>query len=150
MAAERRIFSPGMSEREVAGRPQTIKLEKGETEMGIYVDGFIVPLKKDKLEKYREIATTAGKVWREHGALDYVECIADDVKPGKLTSFPQSVQLQDDEVVVFAWIVYASRAERDRINAAVMADPRLKCDPDDMPFDGQRMIFGGFEEFVRT
>jgi uncharacterized protein YbaA (DUF1428 family) len=119
--------------------------------MGVYVDGFLVPIKKDEIETYREIAQLAGEVWRELGALDYVECIAEDVKPGKVTSFPQAVQLKDDETVAFSWIVYSSRAERDRIVAAVMKDPRMTgMDPAKMPFDGQRMIFGGFDEFVRV
>ena len=115
-----------------------------------YVDGFVVPVPKNKIDAYRELASTAGKVWREHGALEYRECIADDVKPGKLTSFPQSVLLKDDETVVFAWIVYPSRAARNEINAKVMADPRLAhmMDPASMPFDGKRMFFGGFEVLV--
>jgi uncharacterized protein YbaA (DUF1428 family) len=96
------------------------------------------------------MAAEAGAVWKEHGALQFWECVGEDVAPGKVTSFPQAVLLQDDEVVVFSWIVYASRAERDRINAAVMADPRLQAmmDPAQMPFDGKRMFFGGFETLV--
>ena len=115
-----------------------------------YVDGFILPVPRDKLDEYRRMAGTAGAIWREHGALTYVECIADDVKPGTLTSFPQSVMLKDDETVVFAWITYASRADRDRINEAVMADPRMApmMDPANVPFDGKRMIWGGFETLV--
>ena len=115
-----------------------------------YVDGFVLPLPKANLGKYREIASKAGAVWREHGALSYHECIAEDVKPGKLTSFPQAVQLEPDEIVVFSWIVYESRARRDEINAKVMNDPRLKSmmDPASMPFDGKRMIFGGFETLI--
>src|SRR6202158_4611580 len=93
--------------------------------MATYVDGFIVPVPKRKLAAYRAMARKAGKVWREHGALEYRECVADDVKPGKLTSFPQSVKLKPGEVVVFSWIVYSSRKQRDRINARVMKDPRL-------------------------
>src|SRR5919107_620065 len=115
---------------------------------GKYVDGFIVPVPKDKIDDYRKISETAGRVWKDHGALEYIECVADDVKPGKLTSFPQAVQLKDDEVVVFSWIVYASREDRDRINEKVMADPRLDMDPSTMPFDVQRMIFGGFRTLV--
>ncbi len=112
---------------------------------GKYVDGFVVPVPKANIEAYRQMSETAGRVWREHGALEYVECVADDVKPGKATSFPQAVDLKDDEVVVFSWIVYESREHRDRINAAVMSDPRLKdMDPKSMPFDGMRMFFGGF------
>jgi len=115
-----------------------------------YVDGFIVPVPKKSLDAYRRIARKAGKVWREHGALDYQECVADDVKPGKWTSFPQSVKLKAGETVVFSWITYKSRAHRDRVNAKVMKDPRLASmmDPKAMPFDGKRMIYGGFKTFV--
>lgn len=115
-----------------------------------YVDGFVVPVPKHKLDQYREQAELAGTVWREHGALDYHEFVADDVKPGVMTSFPQSVQLKDDEVVVFSWITYASREDRDRVNAEVMADPRLKdtMTPEKMVFDGKRMIYGGFTSLV--
>ena len=118
--------------------------------MGKYVDGFVLPVPKANLEVYRQWAEKAGKVWREHGALEYTECVADDVKPGKLTSFPQSVQLEPDEVVVFAWIVYESRAHRDQVNAKVMQDPLMtSMDPKSMPFDGRRMIYGGFKSLVR-
>ncbi len=115
-----------------------------------YVDGFVVPVPKDKLAAYKRMATKAGKIWREHGALEYRECVADDVKPGKHTSFPQSVKLKPDEVVVFSWIVYKSRAQRDRINAKVMKDPRLAdmMDPKKLPFDGKRMFWGGFKVLV--
>ncbi|MEQ1513779.1 MAG: DUF1428 domain-containing protein [Lysobacteraceae bacterium] len=114
-----------------------------------YVDGFVLPVAKDKLAAYRRLARKADKIWREHGALDYVECIADDVKPGKVTSFPQAVKLKADEVVVFSWIVYASRAHRDRVMKKVMADPRLaSMDPKTMPFDGKRMFWGGFKPFI--
>ncbi|MGH6647494.1 DUF1428 domain-containing protein [Aquabacterium sp.] len=116
--------------------------------MAHYVDGFVVPVPKAKLDEYRKIAETAGQVWKEHGALQYWECVADDVKPGKLTSFPQSVQLKDDEVVVFSWILYNTREERDAINAKVMADERLKKEMDNMPFDGARMFWGGFKSIV--
>ncbi len=100
------------------------------------------------------MARKAGKVWREHGALEYIECIADDVKPGKFTSFPQSVKLKPDEVVFFSWIIFKSRKHRDSVNARVMKDKRLACmmDPKAMPFDGKRMIYGGFRtavEFTR-
>ena len=120
--------------------------------MGRYVDGYVLPLPKKNIEAYRKQATEAGTVWKEHGALAYVECIAEDVKPGKLTSFPQAVKLEPDETVIFAWIVYESRAERDRINAAVMQDPRLAgmMNADAMPFDGKRMFWGGFELFVEA
>ncbi|HWV63945.1 MAG TPA: DUF1428 domain-containing protein [Oxalicibacterium sp.] len=114
-----------------------------------YVDGFVVPVPKGNLEKYREIATQCGKVWMEHGALQYRESVADDVKPGKLTSFPQSVDLKDDETVIFSWIVYQSRAHRDEVNDKVMKDPRIAgMSPEAMPFDARRMIYGGFEMIV--
>lgn len=114
-----------------------------------YVDGFVLPVPKDKLDAYRKLARKAGKIWKEYGALEYVECVADDVQSGKLTSFPQAVKLKPDEVVVFSWIVYASRAQRDKINAKVMADPRLaSMDPKSMPFDGKRMFWGGFKPIV--
>ena len=115
-----------------------------------YVDGFILPIPKKNIEAYRRMARKAGKVWREHGALEYRECIADDVKPGKWTSFPQSVKLKPDEVVWFSYIVYKSRSHRDRVNAKVMKDPRLAgmMNPKSMPFDGKRMIFGGFKVSV--
>jgi uncharacterized protein YbaA (DUF1428 family) len=112
---------------------------------GKYVDGFVVPVPRKNIEAYKAFAEKAGKIWKEHGALEYIECIADDVKPGKVTSFPQAVKLEGDEIVVLAWIVYSSREERDRINSAVMSDPRLKgIDPKTMPFDAMRMFFGGF------
>lgn len=118
--------------------------------MGDYVDGFIVPVPKSNLDEYRKMAELGRDVWMEHGALSYVEAIADDVKPGKLTSFPQSVDLKDGEVVVFAWITYKSREHRDEVNKKVMADARMKDhDPAKMPFDGMRMIFGGFKVFVQ-
>ena len=116
-----------------------------------YVDGYVVPVPKKKLAVYRRMAQKAGKVWRDHGALEYIECIADDVKPGKHTSFPQSVKLKPGETVVFAYIVYKSRADRDRINAKVMKDPRLAdmMDPKALPFDGKRMFWGGFKVMVQ-
>ena len=115
-----------------------------------YVDGFVLPIPKKNAEAYRRIARKAGKIWMEHGALQYVEAVADDVKPGKWTSFPQSVKLEKGEVVWFSWIVYKSRAHRDKVNAKVMKDPRLAAtmDPKNMPFDGKRMIVGGFETRV--
>jgi uncharacterized protein YbaA (DUF1428 family) len=115
-----------------------------------YVDGFIVPVPKKNMDAYREVARKAGAVWREHGALEYREWVADDVKPGKVTSFPQSVQLEPDEIVVFAWILFKSRAHRDEVNAKVMSDPRLSdmMDPASMAFDGKRMIYGGFDSLV--
>ncbi len=117
-----------------------------------YVDGFVVPVPTKNLDAYKKMAKLAAKVWMDHGALAYHECVADDVKPGKHTSFPQSVKLKAGETVVFAWIVYKSRAQRDRINAKVMKDPRLAAmmDPKSMPFDGKRMFWGGFKEIVRS
>jgi uncharacterized protein YbaA (DUF1428 family) len=118
--------------------------------MPLYIDGFVLPVPKSNLAAYRRMARKAGKVWREHGALEYRECIADDVKPGKTTSFPQSVKLKADEIVVFSWIIYKSRKDRDRINAKVMKDPRLAdmMDPKTLPFDGKRMFWGGFKLLV--
>jgi uncharacterized protein YbaA (DUF1428 family) len=117
--------------------------------MGKYVDGFVIPVPQANLEAYRRMAEDAGKVWREHGALQFIECVADDVKSGEITSFPQSVKLEPDETVVFAWIVYESREHRDRVNEQVMKDPRIaNMDPKSMPFDGKRMFWGGFEVLV--
>jgi uncharacterized protein YbaA (DUF1428 family) len=118
--------------------------------MATYVDGFIVPVPKRKLEAYRRMAKRAGKIWREYGALEYREWVAEDVKVGKRTSFPRSVKLKPGETVVFSWIVYKSRAHRDRVNAKVMKDPRLAdmMDPKTLPFDGKRMIYGGFAPLV--
>jgi uncharacterized protein YbaA (DUF1428 family) len=117
--------------------------------MARYVDGFIVAIPTANVEAYRKLARKAGKVWMEYGAIEYVECIADDVKPGKLTSFPQSVKLKTDETVAFSWIVYKSRKHRDTVNAKVMADPHIAAmDPKTMPFDAKRMIFGGFKSIV--
>lgn len=115
-----------------------------------YVDGFVLPVPKKKIATYRRMAKLAGKVWRDHGALEYHECVADDVKPGKVTSFPQSVKLKPSETVVFSWILYKSRKDRDRINAKVMKDPRLASmmDPKALPFDGKRMFWGGFKTVV--
>jgi uncharacterized protein YbaA (DUF1428 family) len=115
-----------------------------------YVDGFVLAVPKRNLAAYRRIAQKAGKVWREHGALDYIEAVADDVKPGKVTSFPQSVKLKRGETVFFSYIVYKSRKDRDRVNAKVMKDKRLASmmDPKEMPFDMKRMIYGGFKVLV--
>jgi len=118
--------------------------------MAHYVDGFVVPVPKRKLAAYLKMARVGAKVWRDHGALEYREAVADDVKPGKHTSFPQSVKLKANETVIFAWIVYKSRKDRDRINALVMKDKRLAAfmDPKKMPFDGKRMFWGGFKTIV--
>jgi uncharacterized protein YbaA (DUF1428 family) len=116
-----------------------------------YVDGFIVPVPKRKVAAYRGIARKACKVWLDHGALDYVEAVADDVKWGKWTSFPRSIKQKKGETVVFAYIVYKSRKHRDRVNAKVMKDKRLTgMSPKDMPFDMKRMIFGGFKTIVKA
>ena len=116
-------------------------------------DGFIVAVPKKNLAVYAALSKKCGKIWREYGALDYREWVAEDVKVGKLTSFPRSVKLKPGETVVFAWITYKSRAQRDKINAKVMADPRLKSMMDSIsppPFDSKRMIFGGFESLVKA
>jgi uncharacterized protein YbaA (DUF1428 family) len=115
-----------------------------------YIDGFVLPLPVKNLATYRKMAKLFGKVCREYGALEYRECIADDVKPGKLTSFPQSVYLKKGETVIFAYVVYKSRKDRDKINAKVFADPRLAkmMDPKNASFDGKRMFWGGFKNLV--
>ncbi len=117
-----------------------------------YVDGFVVPVPKRNLAAYKRMARTACKVWMDHGALEYRESVADDVKPGKWTSFPQSVKLKKDEVVVFSWIVYKSRKQRDSVMKKVMSDKRLAAmmNPKAMPFDGRRMIYGGFKIVVAS
>ncbi|OAF10021.1 RNA signal recognition particle [Bradyrhizobium centrolobii] len=113
-----------------------------------YVDGFVLAVPKEKVDAYKALARTACAVWMEHGALDYVESIGDDVPYGELTSFPRAVIAKEDEIVVFSWIVYRDRQHRDAVNAKVMADPRLKGA--DMPFDGKRMIYGGFETLLEA
>ena len=118
--------------------------------MANYVDGFVVPVPKKKIAAYCTMARKAGKVWLEYGALEYVECVADDVKPGKHTSFPQSVKLKPGETVFFSYIVYKSRKQRDSIMAKVMKDPRLEAmmEGKSLPFDGKRMFWGGFKKVV--
>ena len=115
-----------------------------------YVDGFVLPVPKRNLDAYRRIARKAGKIWQEHGALEYRECVAEDVPIGEVTSFPRSVQAKRGETVVLSWIVFKSRAHRDRVNAKVMKDPRMAdmMDPKEAPFDSKRMIYGGFDVFV--
>jgi uncharacterized protein YbaA (DUF1428 family) len=115
-----------------------------------YVDGFVVPVPKKNVQAYKRMAQKAGKIWREHGALEFRECVADDVKVGKVTSFPRSVKRKANETVFFSWIVYKSRAHRDAVNAKVMADPRLAkmMTPENSPFDVKRMIYGGFKVLV--
>jgi uncharacterized protein YbaA (DUF1428 family) len=117
--------------------------------MGKYVDAFVIPVPKRKLDEYRKLARKAGKIWKEHGALSYTECVADDVAKGKLTSYPRSVQLKRGEVVIVAWTVYKSRAHRDRVNAKAMSDPRLAgYNANNMPFDPTRFFWGGFRSIV--
>jgi uncharacterized protein YbaA (DUF1428 family) len=120
--------------------------------MAHYVDGFVVPVPRARVDDYRRLARKAARLYLGHGALSVTECLADDVKPGKLTSFPQAVKLKDDETVVFSWIVYKSRKDRDRITKAVMADPAFEAlgDPKDLPFDGKRMFWGGFKTIVEA
>lgn len=117
-----------------------------------YVDGYVVPVPKKKVQDYRRLAQKAAKVWREHGALDYVEAVAEDVKRGEVTSFPRSVKQKPNETVVFAYVVFKSRAHRDQVNKKVMSDPRLKdmCDINNLPFDAKRMFWGGFKVLVST
>jgi len=116
-----------------------------------YVDGMVIPVPKANLAAYKRMSRQCGKIWLEYGALSYNECAGDDVKPGKVTSFPQAVKLKPDEVVVFSWIVYNSRKDRDRIMKKVMSDPRVAkiMDPKSMPFDGKRMFWGGFKPIVQ-
>ena len=116
-----------------------------------YVDGFVLAVPKKNLSVYKRVAKGCGKIWLAHGALSYVECVADDVKPGKHTSFPQSVKAKQDEVVVFSWITFASRKDRDRVNKAVMADPKmakLSAQLGKDTFDAKRMIYGGFKTMM--
>lgn len=113
-----------------------------------YADGFVLAVPKANIEAYKAMARAAGAVWKEYGAIDYVECIGDDVPYGELTSFPRAVQASDEEVVIFSWITYESRARRDEIVARVMADPRLQGNDWKDVFDGKRMIYGGFQAFL--
>ena len=113
-----------------------------------YVDGFVVAVPKKNMAEYRKMAKRAGKVWREYGATSYVECVADDTPMGKVTSFPRSVKQKPNETVIFSWVTYKSRAQRDRILKKVMADPRLQMDNKNLPFDSRRMIYGGFKVFL--
>ncbi|SDZ76577.1 DUF1428 domain-containing protein [Microbulbifer marinus] len=118
--------------------------------MARYVDGFVLPVPKKNLDAYRKLAQIAGEVWKEYGALEYVECIAEDVQSGEVTSFPQAVKLQEGETVVFSWIIYESREQRDSINEKVMKDPRLAdLKPENLPFDGKRLFWGGFEMLLK-
>lgn len=116
-----------------------------------YVDGFVLPVPRKNIAAYKKMAKFCGKVWRDHGAIDYVECIADDVKKGKVTSFPQSVKLKKGEVVFFSWATYKSKAHRNQVMKKVMSDPRLEkyMNAEKMPFDGMRMFWGGFKTAVK-
>ncbi len=116
-----------------------------------YIDGFVIPLKKNKLATYRRIAAAAGKIWKKHGALEYIEAIGDDLKiKGMVTSFPKIARTKTGETVLFSFIVYKSRVHRDAVNKKVMQDPLLMslCDPKKSPFDFRRMAYGGFKAFV--
>jgi uncharacterized protein YbaA (DUF1428 family) len=114
-----------------------------------YVDGFVIPVPRKNIPAYAKISRKAGKVWREYGALDYRECVGDDLNiKGMKASFPKLLKLKPGETVVFAWILYKSKSQRDRVNAKVMKDPRLAAMGNDMPFDVKRMIYGGFKAFV--
>lgn len=115
-----------------------------------YVDGFVLAVPNDKRAAYLELAERAAHVFKDHGALQVTECWGDDVPPGKLTSFPMAVQCQADESVVFSWIIWPTKAVRDTGMQAVMEDPRMTCDENGMPFDGKRMIFGGFQMIVQV
>ncbi len=118
--------------------------------MNSYIDGYILPIRKDQVEAYRRIAHRAAGIWREHGALSYRECVAEDLAAEGMTPFPSLMQTGPDETVIFAWIEFASRADRDRVNAAVMNDPRMTgMGPDDVPFDCRRISYGGFQTLVQ-
>jgi uncharacterized protein YbaA (DUF1428 family) len=116
-----------------------------------YVDGFVVPVPKKNLDAYRQMSRDAGKIWRKHGALEYWECVGDDlaVKTGMGLPFPRAIKTKPGETVVFSWILYKSRAHRDRVNAKVMKDPKMAEMPREMPFDVKRMLYGGFESLVQ-
>jgi uncharacterized protein YbaA (DUF1428 family) len=113
-----------------------------------YVDGFVIPVPKDRLDEYKALATLCAQVWKEHGAITSVETVGDDVPYGETTSFPRAVQATEDEVIIFSWIVYEDRAARDAVMEKVMADPRMKPMMESPVFDGKRMIFGSFQPFL--
>jgi uncharacterized protein YbaA (DUF1428 family) len=117
-----------------------------------YVDGYVLPVSKKNIQVYRRMAQKAGKVWREHGALEFRECVGDDLKVKMAVSFPRTIKLKPGETVVFSWIMFKSRAHRDSVNAKVMKDPRLAkmMDPKAMPFDSKRMVYGGFKVIVNA
>lgn len=116
----------------------------------MYVDGFVVPVPKSRLEEYKRFSMKASEMWMKRGALSYVEAVGDDVKPGEVTDFQRSVKLEDDEVVVFSWITYKSREDRDRINKEIMDDPNMADEMKEMPFDGKRLIMGGFKPLIEA
>ena len=118
--------------------------------MSRYIDSFLIPVPKEKLNEYKEMAKLSASVWREYGALDYFECMADDTPVGKITSFPRSVELKEDEILIFACITYRDRPHRDEVMKKSMEDKRLSHmrDPKNLPFDGKRMIWGGFQSFL--
>ena len=118
--------------------------------MALYVDGFVIPLSKKNLSVYRRMAQKAGKIWREHGALEFRECVGDDLNVKMGLPFPRGIKIKPAETVVFSWIVYKSRADRDRVNAKVMKDPRFAKMPKEMPFDTKRMLYGGFNTIVEA
>ena len=115
-----------------------------------YVDGYVLPVPKKKMQAYRRMAQKAGKIWRKHGALDYKECAGDDLNVKMGVPFPKMLKPRPGETVVFSYIVFKSRAHRDSVNAKVMKDPRIAnmCDPKSMPFDCKRMVYGGFKAIV--
>ena len=113
-----------------------------------YVDGFVLPLPKENLNAYRRLSTKAGKIWLEHGALEYRECAGDDLDVKFGVPFTKTIKLKPGETVVFSWIVFKSRAHRDRVNAKVMKDPRMNEMKGPMPFEIKRMVYGGFKTLV--
>jgi uncharacterized protein YbaA (DUF1428 family) len=115
----------------------------------MYVTGFVVPIKKDRVDDYRAMAEEAGAVWMEHGALTYVETVADNVPDGEVTSFALALKLEDDEIPGFAWVTYESREHHDQVMEKVMADERMSQMPEDPPMNMKRMFFGGFEPIVQ-
>jgi uncharacterized protein YbaA (DUF1428 family) len=115
-----------------------------------YVDGYVLPVPKKHLGTYRRLAQVAGKIWREHGALEYRECVGEDLDVKMLLPFPRAMKIKRGETVIFSWIVFKSRAQRDRVNAKVMKDPRIAASMKNtpMPFDSKRMMYGGFDVLV--
>lgn len=120
--------------------------------MASYVDGFVIPVPKDKLADYQKLAKKASKVWKEHGALDYRECVGDDLEHDFSMPFPRGIRAKEGELIIFSFIVYKSRTHRDRVNAKVMKDPRIAamCDSKNSPFDSKRMLYGGFKTIVEA